>query len=40
MVTTVVTRAFAAQSPTSPLGPHTIERREPGPHDVKIDSWD
>ena len=37
MVTTVVTRAFAAQSPTSPLGPHTIERREPGPHDVKID---
>ena len=37
MVTTVATRAFAAQSPTSPLGPHTIERREPGPHDVKID---
>ena len=31
------TRAFAAQSATSPLGPHTIERREPGPHDVKID---
>ena len=37
MVTTVATRAFAAHSPTSPLGPHTIERREPGPHDVKID---
>lgn len=31
------TRAFAAQSGTSPLAPHTIERREPGPHDVKID---
>lgn len=31
------TRAFAAQSATSPLAAHTIERREPGPHDVKID---
>ncbi|MEO8757374.1 MAG: NAD(P)-dependent alcohol dehydrogenase [Devosia sp.] len=31
------TRAFAAQSATSPLGPHSIDRREPGPHDVKID---
>ena len=31
------TRAYAAQSGTSPLAPHTIERREPGPHDVKID---
>ncbi|MEO6181429.1 MAG: NAD(P)-dependent alcohol dehydrogenase [Devosia sp.] len=31
------TRAFAAQSSTSPLAPHTIERREPGAHDVKID---
>ncbi|MBI4921536.1 MAG: NAD(P)-dependent alcohol dehydrogenase [Devosia nanyangense] len=31
------TRAFAAQSPTTPLGAHSIERREPGPHDVKID---
>ena len=31
------TRAYAAQSSTSPLGPHAIERREPGPHDVKID---
>ena len=31
------TRAYASQSATTPLGPHTIERREPGPHDVKID---
>jgi uncharacterized zinc-type alcohol dehydrogenase-like protein len=31
------TAAFAAQSPTTPLGPHTIDRREPGPHDVKIE---
>jgi uncharacterized zinc-type alcohol dehydrogenase-like protein len=30
------TRAFAAQSATSALGPYTIERREPGAHDVKI----
>ena len=31
------TPAFAAASPTTPLAPHTIERREPGPHDVLID---
>jgi uncharacterized zinc-type alcohol dehydrogenase-like protein len=31
------TRAYAAQSPTSPLAPYTIERRKPGPHDVVID---
>ena len=31
------TRAYAAQSGTSPLAPHSIDRREPGPHDVKID---
>ena len=31
------TRAFAAQSATAPLAAHIIERREPGPHDVKID---
>jgi uncharacterized zinc-type alcohol dehydrogenase-like protein len=31
------TKAYAAQSATSPLAPHIIERREPGPHDVKID---
>ena len=29
--------AFAAPSPKAPLAPHTIERREPGPHDVLID---
>jgi uncharacterized zinc-type alcohol dehydrogenase-like protein len=32
-----VTLAFAAQSPTAPLALHTIQRRETGPHDVKID---
>ncbi|TVQ32505.1 MAG: NAD(P)-dependent alcohol dehydrogenase [Phycisphaeraceae bacterium] len=31
------TRAFAATSPTSPLGPHAIERREPTPGDVEIE---
>lgn len=31
------TKAFAANSPTSPLAPHTIERREVGPKDVAID---
>ena len=31
------TNAFAAQSAKSPLGPHSIDRREPGPHDVKIE---
>ena len=31
------TKAYAAQSPTSALGPHTIERREPGPTDVQIE---
>lgn len=31
------TKAFAAQSATSPLGPMTIERREPQPTDVEID---
>lgn len=29
--------AYAASSPTSPLAPFAIERREPGPHDVVID---
>jgi uncharacterized zinc-type alcohol dehydrogenase-like protein len=29
--------AFAAFDPTSPLGPFTFERREPGPLDVEID---
>jgi alcohol dehydrogenase (NADP+) len=31
------TRAYAAQSSTSALAPHTIERREPGDRDVVID---
>jgi alcohol dehydrogenase (NADP+) len=31
------TRAYAAQSPTSRLAPHTIERREAGDRDVVID---
>lgn len=31
------TPAYAAASPQSPLAPHTIERREPGPKDVLID---
>ncbi len=30
-------RAFAAASATAPLAPHTIERREPTPHDVRIE---
>ena len=28
--------AYAAFDPKQPLGPHTIERREPGPKDVAI----
>jgi uncharacterized zinc-type alcohol dehydrogenase-like protein len=31
------TAAFAAQSSSSPLVAHNIDRREPGPHDVKIE---
>ena len=31
------TKAFAAQSPTTPFAPATIERREPGPKDVAIE---
>lgn len=31
------TAAYAAFDPTSPLKPHTITRREVGPHDVAID---
>src|ERR1700743_3543422 len=30
-------KSFAAPNATSPLGPHGIQRREPGPHDVVID---
>ena len=31
------TPAYAAPSANAPLGPLTVERREPGPHDVLID---
>ena len=31
------TPAYAAQRADTPLAPHTIERRAPGPHDVAID---
>jgi alcohol dehydrogenase (NADP+) len=31
------TKAYAAQSPTSALAPHSIQRREPTPDDVVID---
>ena len=31
------TAAYAVASATSPVAPFTIERREPGPHDVLID---
>ena len=33
----IETRAFATQSPTSPLAPFSISRREPGEHDVLIE---
>ncbi len=31
------TSAYAAYSPDTPLRPWTLERRDPGPHDVEID---
>ena len=31
------TQGYAAQSATTPLGPYSFERREPGPHDVQIE---
>ncbi len=34
---TIRTRAFAAPAARAPLGPHAIERREPGDHDVQIE---
>src|SRR5690606_2611439 len=34
---TFATPAYAAQDPVSPLGPVSIERREPTPRDVRID---
>jgi uncharacterized zinc-type alcohol dehydrogenase-like protein len=33
----MTTRAYAAPSPTAPLAPHAIERRQPLPTDVEID---
>ena len=30
-------KAYAAADPKAPLGPFSLERREPGPHDVRID---
>ncbi|CAN5759674.1 NAD(P)-dependent alcohol dehydrogenase [soil metagenome] len=33
----ITARAFAAFAPTEPLGPHSIERRDPGPGDVAIE---
>ncbi|MEC4749686.1 NAD(P)-dependent alcohol dehydrogenase [Methylomicrobium sp. Wu6] len=33
----IKTSAYATPSPTSPLAPFTIDRREPGKHDVLID---
>ncbi|HEX7580036.1 MAG TPA: alcohol dehydrogenase catalytic domain-containing protein, partial [Thermoanaerobaculia bacterium] len=31
------TPAYAAPSAKAPLVPHSITRRDPGPHDVQID---
>jgi uncharacterized zinc-type alcohol dehydrogenase-like protein len=31
------TKAYAANSPTDPLGPFSFQRRDAGPHDVQID---
>ena len=31
------TKAYAAQSPTTPLAPFSLARRDPGPTDVQID---
>jgi uncharacterized zinc-type alcohol dehydrogenase-like protein len=33
----IATKAYAAQSPTTPLAPFSLERRDPGPNDVAID---
>ncbi|MEY2333859.1 NAD(P)-dependent alcohol dehydrogenase [Acidithiobacillus ferrianus] len=33
----IKTKAYAAQSASSPLAPHEIRRREPGPEDVQIE---
>jgi uncharacterized zinc-type alcohol dehydrogenase-like protein len=34
---TISTKGFATRSATSPLGPFSFERRQPGPHDVQIE---
>jgi uncharacterized zinc-type alcohol dehydrogenase-like protein len=34
---TIPTKGFATHSATSPLGPFSFERRQPGPHDVQIE---
>ncbi|HTV57273.1 MAG TPA: NAD(P)-dependent alcohol dehydrogenase [Verrucomicrobiae bacterium] len=34
---TFAAKVFAAQSATTPLGPFTVERRDPGPQDVQIE---
>ena len=33
----IPTRAYAGFSATTPLGPHTVDRREPGPTDVQVE---
>jgi uncharacterized zinc-type alcohol dehydrogenase-like protein len=33
----IAARSYAAKSATTPLGPHSFERREPGEHDIVID---
>ena len=33
----IPTRAYAGFAATTPLGPHTIDRRDPGPTDVRIE---
>lgn len=35
--TMTATKAYAAQAATTPLAPFSIDRREPGPHDVQIE---
>ena len=35
--TALATPAYAAVSATAPLTPFSIDRRQPGPHDVQID---
>jgi uncharacterized zinc-type alcohol dehydrogenase-like protein len=36
-IKTATTKAYAAQSATTPLAPYSIKRREPGPKDVQIE---